>query len=125
MYLNLTNPYSAVSVTPMDPILKFWDLKTFQLVKSFTTKDIFSISVLPIDDRYVLIWDSNKNTVFTLDCIDGKIIANTEGNLGDYPPSLYMKTWVLLKCTNELLMFDEKRKFLQIFDWKTGKNFSL
>lgn len=120
MFVHPTELNMAVSIPPMDPIFTFYDTTTYNKTRKVTTQGLFSTFLYLVDDRHVLIWEHNKKSVITIDFIEGRVVGATTLPLGDYPPSLYNNTWVLLRQTNELLMFDKSRKKFQIFDWKTG-----
>lgn len=121
MYLSPSNANMCISVTPVDPMIKVWDIKRHCIVKRITHTGIFATALRVIDDRRVLLWEYNKSCVYVVDVVDDRIICKTNGaKLPDTAPSAYTECWTHIKKTDELLIFDKTKKKFNIFSLETG-----
>ena len=120
MYQNWSDPNTASSVTPVDPLVKVWNIKTQSLRKQIMLDGIFSSDILPLDDQHFMLWDHNKTSLFVLCYVTGKVIRQIEG-VCDTPSSVHANTWVHVKKTSEVVTLTRSKNKLQLHNWKTGR----
>ena len=121
MYLCPSDMNMCVSVTPMDPFLKIWDMSKQRVATRIEHRGLFSNSILLLDERRALLWEYGKSSIYLLNLTNGTIICNTQGKkLPPLTPSIYSNLWAYIKEKNELLVLDESQKKFNIFNLETG-----
>ena len=121
MYLSKDFPDIGLSVTPMDPVIKVWDLKTKTLTKQYRHEGYFFTSLLMVDDHRVLAWESVKKKLVLVDIVNEAVVWESKESIATRcAPSLYANCWVYFKKQNELVTFEEESSDLMVIDLETG-----